>query len=58
MDLLPQLREDASLYAGPPVVAFVQALASARRNLTENVQPRLALEALLLETPGAPALAR
>ena len=57
-DLLPELREDASAYARPPVVAFVQALASLRRYLTENVQPRLALEALLLETPSAPAPAR
>jgi DNA polymerase-3 subunit delta' len=54
VDLLAELREDAGHYGREEVLAFVRALLAARRHLEENVQPRLALESLLLEAPGSP----
>ena len=50
-DMLAQLRQDASRHARAEVTAFVRALGAARRHLEENVQPRLVLEALLLQAP-------
>lgn len=52
VDMLPLLREDAARYPRRQVVAFLRALLATPRHLEENVQPRLALEALLLETPA------
>ncbi len=59
-DLRHELREDARRCRVAEVQAFVRALLAARRHLEENVQPRLALEALLLEAPPAagPAVRR
>ncbi len=50
-DLMVDLREDAGRLGRQEVVAFLRALSAARRQLTENVQPRLVLEALMLEVP-------
>ncbi|MEE8370150.1 MAG: AAA family ATPase [Dehalococcoidia bacterium] len=49
LDLTAELREDAGRLGREEVVAFLRALSDARRQLAENVQPRLALEALMLE---------
>ena len=60
VDMAPELRQDASRYHVREVAAFVRALGATQRHLEENVQPRLALEALLLEAPSvsvAPARA-
>jgi len=53
LDMLSELREDARRCSRSAVAGFVRALGAARRHLEENVQPRLALEALLLDVPGA-----
>jgi len=52
-DRLAELREDAQRCARAGVLAFVRALLAACRHLEENIQPRLALEVLLLEAPEA-----
>ena len=50
-DLMADLRVDAGRLGRQEVVAFLRALSAAHRHLTENVQPRLVLEALMLEVP-------
>ncbi len=57
VDLLAETREDARGSRPDEVIVFVQALGDARQHLQENVQPRLALEAMLMEAPGG-ALSR
>ncbi|HEU4758784.1 MAG TPA: DNA polymerase III subunit delta' [Dehalococcoidia bacterium] len=52
-DLLGELREDARRCPQADVQGFVRALILGRRHLEENTQPRLALEALVLEAPRA-----
>jgi DNA polymerase-3 subunit delta' len=51
VDMLDSLWEDAGRYERDDVVAFVQALRECRRRLEENVQARIALDALLVRTP-------
>jgi hypothetical protein len=51
VDMVEALREDAGVYEREDVVAFVQALRECRRRLEENVQARIALDALLVRTP-------
>lgn len=53
LDRLAALQEDGGRCSRAEVASFVWALGTARRHLEENVQPRLALEVLLLEAPGA-----
>ncbi len=58
-DMLNALREDAELYPREDVLAFVRAILAAVEHLRANVQPRPALELLVLEAPGFdPALRR
>jgi DNA polymerase-3 subunit delta' len=52
---LDKLSEEGGEYQVRAVVRFLKALARTRRQLQENVNPLLALEALMLELP-APAL--
>jgi DNA polymerase-3 subunit delta' len=55
LDRLDKLSEESGKYRVRAVVRFLKALGRARRQLQENVNPVLALEALMLELP-APAL--
>ncbi len=50
-DMLDVLREDAALYTRPQVRSFVHAILAAVEHLRANVQPRPALELLVLEAP-------
>jgi DNA polymerase-3 subunit delta' len=52
VDLGDILRAEAARYDRRQVAAFLRALAAARRRLEENVNPRLALEVLMLELPS------
>jgi len=52
-DRLAELGQDAQRCARAGVLAFLRALLAARRHLEENIQPRLALEVVLLEAPEA-----
>lgn len=56
VDMLEAVREDASACGGEDVAAFVRALGEARQWLAENVQSRLALEALMLKAPKSVGL--
>lgn len=51
-DMLDDLREDAARYRVADVVAFVRAVLAAIEHLRANVQPRPALELLVLEAPS------
>lgn len=51
IDLVEDLRQEASQRDRRQVLRFLWALGEARRHLEENVQPQLALEVLLLEAP-------
>jgi DNA polymerase-3 subunit delta' len=51
LDLSAELREDARSYARADIAGFLQALIDTRTYLTENVQSRIALEALMLAVP-------
>lgn len=51
LDKLSELREDAALYRRGDVARFLQAFADTRTYLAENVQSRIALEALMLAAP-------
>ena len=53
VDLSDILRAEAARYDPRQVAAFLRSLAAARRRLEENVNPRLALEVLLLDLPAA-----
>jgi hypothetical protein len=55
LDRLDKLSEESGKYQLKAVVRFLEALGRARRQLQENVNPLLALEALMLELP-APAV--
>ena len=57
-DRLDDLRRDASRHSREEIAAFVRELRSARQYLEDNVQPRLVLEALLIQAPGAAEPAR
>jgi DNA polymerase-3 subunit delta' len=57
VDMAAAVREDAERYDAAGVSAFVQALRDARQQLGENVQPRLALDSLLLSAPGPVGIA-
>jgi DNA polymerase-3 subunit delta' len=52
VDLSDILRSEAARYDPRQVAAFLRSLAAARRRLEENVNPRLALEVLLLDLPA------
>ena len=51
LDLLDDLREDASAYPREQVLAFIRAILAAGEHLRANVQPRPALDLLMLEAP-------
>ena len=57
VDLLGELREDASNYSPADAVTLVQALRSCRRGLESNVQARIALDAMMVMAPRAAARA-
>ena len=52
LDLWDILRAEASRYDPAQVVAFLRSLAASKRHLEENVNPRLALEVLMLALPA------
>jgi len=51
LDLGDILKGEASHYDASQVVAFLRSLAASKRRLEENVNPRLALEVLMLDLP-------
>src|SRR3972149_5342151 len=53
VDLLGELREDASNYSPADAVTLVQALRECRRRLESNVQARIALDAMMVMAPRA-----
>lgn len=53
VDYLQALRSDGVLYPSDEVVPFLRLLGRTTRLIEGNVQPRLALEALLLDAPQA-----
>ena len=53
LDWLNTLRLRATEFSKAQVVAFIQAILSTLVALEDNVNPRLALEALMLQLPGA-----
>jgi DNA polymerase-3 subunit delta' len=52
LDLWDILRAEAARYDPTQVVAFLRSLAATKRHLEENVNPRLALEVLMLDLPA------
>jgi len=52
VDLADVLRAEAGRYDPRRVAVFLRSLAATRRRLEENVNPRLALEVLLLDLPA------
>jgi DNA polymerase-3 subunit delta' len=52
LDLGDILRAEASRYHATQVIAFLRSLAASRRHLEQNVNPRLALEVLMLDLPA------
>jgi DNA polymerase-3 subunit delta' len=52
VDLSDILRAEAAHYDARRVASFLRSLAAARRRLEDNVNPRLALEVLLLDLPA------
>jgi hypothetical protein len=58
LDLDVELREDAESYGRADIAGFLQALIDTRTYLCENVQSRIALEALMLAAPVMQMLAR
>jgi DNA polymerase-3 subunit delta' len=52
LDLWDILRAEAARYDSTQVVAFLRSLAATKRHLEENVNPRLALEVLMLDLPA------
>ncbi|MEX0682551.1 MAG: AAA family ATPase [Dehalococcoidia bacterium] len=52
LDRREAIAEDARRYQRSEVVAFVEALRQTRQYLRENVQSRIALDALMLRVPG------
>jgi len=51
LDLGDILKAEASRYDADQVVAFLRSLAATKRRLEENVNPRMALEVLMLDLP-------
>jgi DNA polymerase-3 subunit delta' len=51
-DRVADLREDAGRWPGEEVLAFVRSLIATSEYLTANVQPKIALDALMLDVPG------
>jgi DNA polymerase III gamma/tau subunit len=58
LDMMDGLRQDASRYSRTEVLAFIHAILAAREQLRSSVQPRPALELLVLETPAASSQTR
>ncbi len=54
-DRAADVREDATRWPRAEVLAFVQSLVAARDHLAANVQPKIALDALMLSLPGTVA---
>jgi len=52
LDLGDILRAEASRYQATQVITFLRSLAASKRYLEENVNPRLALEVLMLDLPA------
>jgi len=52
LDLGDILRAEASRYHATQVIAFLRSLAASKRHLEQNVNPRLALEVLMLDLPA------
>jgi DNA polymerase-3 subunit delta' len=52
LDLWDILKAEASRYDAAQVVAFLRSLDATKRRLGENVNPRLALEVLMLDLPA------
>jgi hypothetical protein len=52
-DMLDALREDARGYGRADVIAFVEAILATVEQLRANVQPRPAMELLVLEAPAS-----
>jgi DNA polymerase-3 subunit delta' len=52
LDLWDILKAEASRYDAAQVVAFLRSLDATKRRLQENVNPRLALEVLMLDLPA------
>jgi DNA polymerase-3 subunit delta' len=52
LDLGDILKAEASRYDADQVVAFLRSLAATKRRLEENVNPRMALEVLMLDLPA------
>jgi DNA polymerase-3 subunit delta' len=52
LDLKDILNGEAGRYDPAQVVAFLRSLAASKRRLGENVNPRLALEVLMLDLPA------
>jgi DNA polymerase-3 subunit delta' len=53
LDLERELAEDAVAHSRAEVAVFLQVIIETRTYLTENVQSRIALDALMLAAPGA-----
>ena len=53
LDLQRELQEDAKSHTTAAIAAFLQAIIETRTYLTENVQSRIALDALMLAAPGS-----
>jgi DNA polymerase-3 subunit delta' len=54
VDMLDAIAADAQAFDRVDVVRFLQAISDTRTYLSENVQSRIALDALMLEAPRAP----
>jgi DNA polymerase-3 subunit delta' len=52
VDMTAALDQEAHRYASQEVVHFLRAIGAAKSHLEDNVNPRLALEALLLQVPS------
>ena len=53
LDLERELREDAGAHTTAEIAAFLQSIIETRTYLIENVQSRIALDALMLAAPAA-----
>jgi DNA polymerase-3 subunit delta' len=54
LDLRDILKAEASRYDPAQVVVFLRSLAATKRRLEQNVNPRLALEVMMLDLPAPP----
>jgi hypothetical protein len=55
VDRLEEMKEYAQRYTLPQVMGVIKGLDRAWRELEQNINPRLALEVLMLDLPEAPA---